>query len=847
LDEIETFSELDVPIAFFARVSREYSEELSNHATCCSTMATALMIAIGYLAFILAGLSISHAAWPRLGQPLKIVSSLLLGAVLLLCHAFALISTRSGITLGGLVITAIFWGGVGALVYLASARGILHGMSERARDIPVISDLAGLSPKHWIAILAAMALVLSLIVMPLIIRMETHLPWRYRAYLLALLGTALVGAVLRKKLLAVVIGIGLVLLPSLLLLSMDQYPVGMPLLRANAMIQEGLRADLPFFGEAGIDQVLGLLAPFALATDVAIVVLSVAFIAISGVVLSNALANRGTGRTPLALLLVFLLLIPGLLFPYVYALAVGGMEFTASLGTGALKGYGMVETIQSGELSNETLVSLRESLVSAGESFSRSETLLLGLEQLRLFGFIGSLPALGGYSATGRGLAWGLSDAANGLQTSALGILDLLGGVLTAFGASGGDEIDTFDLLGPRILEQDLNESDVSEGIGQIDMAFGQVRLGFPKIRSSIGNFSKVDPTAFESSFPDIADGLEEVVASTQELEVGIEVAEVFLSDRTNPTAATHFIYAAYSIAKIAPNLTDLRDTKAMPSFDPVVSNLSYVSAALEDPAVVEVRSSGGDVGQGIDFVADTIDLITQIADLGEYALTVAESIDGIRERFEDKEVQNFTDVEIAGWSRDAESLVQDAENLGYKLETIEDTIASMVSRATEGKYGYANELATSGIEMLEEVLDFIDGLRDLEDFAYGLRSLVKAMASFKDFHDRMVRLDRQIAASNLEGALQIAREARDDLREGRLLTEELLERIEEVSNQIQLPITEEDAGRVVDAAANIELKMNALIGELAENDQEGSEAMMSEIRDAFATLAEELRLSRLI
>jgi hypothetical protein len=49
-----------------------------------------------------------------------------------------------------------------------------------------------------------------------------------------------------------------------------------------------------------------------------------------------------------------------------------------------------------------------------------------------------------------------------------------------------------------------------------------------------------------------------------------------------------------------------------------------------------------------------------------------------------------------------------------------------------------------------------------------------------------------------------------------------------------------------VEAAANIELKMSGLIGELAEYDQEGSEEMMSEIKDAFVDLAEELRLSRL-
>ena len=244
--------------------------------------------------------------------------------------------------------------------------------------------------------------------------------------------------------------------------------------------------------------------------------------------------------------------------------------------------------------------------------------------------------------------------------------------------------------------------------------------------------------------------------------------------------------------------------------------------------------------------MADTIDLISRIATLGDDAFAVAADIDAIKGRFESKEIYNLTDVEISQWSYEAEALVQEAETLGQSLGEIEDEISSMLSRTANGEYGYANQLATSGVEMLGDMLDFIADLRDLEEFSYGLRSLVNAMASFSDFYEDTVRLDRQIAIGNLGGAVQIAADARVHLRAGKLLTEELLGTLEGVSDQIQLPVNDEDVELIVETAEGIELDMNTLMDQLDQGDQEGSSRTMSEIKDAFVILAQELQLSGL-
>ncbi len=809
-------------------------------------MATTSVGILAFIPFVISGLSISYATWPKAKIPIKVGSALTLGAILLIVHIFLLLTTRGGATLAGLFLCAIAWIAIGLVIYLGRQghRWLkMSDISRKMKETPGLSSMGNLSVKAWMAILAAIALALALLLIPLLTDLGGDLVWRYRAYMLALMGVALIGGCIRRKFFTVLIGIALVLLVSFALRWVGIYPVGTPLVQAGSRIQEGFQAELPGVDEEGLSGLMGMFSTIALVSDMVVAVLAVTLVGVSAVVLTNALAERARVRTILGFILVIILLLPGLLIPYVYALVVGGLDLGASIGMGALKGVALVEAVQDGELDNGTIQELHSGLVDAGEHFERSEVLLMGLERLRLFEFLDIVPYTRKYSQTGRYLAWGLTSAANGLQISALGVLDILNGVLIMFNASDMEEIGSFDVLGPRLMEEELDEALVAEGIDEIDSAFGQIRLGFPKIRSSLGNLSSVDPEVFEERFPGTSDELKGFLETTRDLGTGVDVADVFLSDRTNPTPATHFIYAAYSLTRIAPNMTDLRDVRDLPRFDNVVSNLSFVGDALADPIIMEIRKEGNDVGHSISFVADAIDLIESMANLGDYAIQVAEDVDRIREKFQEKKIQNLTDIELGQWRDEATTLAEHGDELSVRIDAIEDKIDSMLDKALEEQYGYANELASGGIEMLGQVLGFLRELRGLTEFSRGLKSLVFSVESFVNFYEDITRLERQIIEGNLVGASHTAEGAKDELREGRMQAEDLLTRLGNVSKQLLLPITADDVGEIVDAAAAIELKMTNLEAQLSEGDREQALEIMVMINEDFDNLANKLQL----
>jgi hypothetical protein len=436
-----------------------------------------------------------------------------------------------------------------------------------------------------------------------------------------------------------------------------------------------------------------------------------------------------------------------------------------------------------------------------------------------------------------------LTNGAIGLQTSALGILEILRGVLTIFNGTELTDIGSFDVLGPRIMEEKLDEKLVADGMMMIDSAFGQVRSGFPKIRRSLDNFSEVDSSVFADTLPDVQNGLDELLQNSRELEIGIDIADVFLGDISNPTPATHFLFAAYSIATIAPNLTDLRDVNSLPSFDSVVNNLSFVSMALEDPVVVHIRQEGGDAGDSISFVADAIDLIEVMAGLGDKALVLAADVDDMREKFEEKSVYNYTQVELSIWKSEASSLKDDADDLSESIDLIEGRIDGMVQNSLEKRYGYANDLARGSVDMLREVLAFLRELRGIVGLTYGIESLVSAAESFNHVYYDIIDLERQILADNLVGARQTAAEVKMEVREGRIYTEDLLERLEEMTEQIQLPFVAKEIESIVDTAADIELRISVLQATLADGDGNAALDQIEEIKGLLADLSEELQI----
>jgi hypothetical protein len=707
-----------------------------------------------------------------------------------------------------------------------------------------ISYLGRAGLRGWLAILGLLLFALAFLLIPMTIDLRTHLVWRYSAYLIGLAGVATIGAVLRGKLNTVLLGIAVFLFISLVAKSGGFYPPGTPLLETSTIIKGGLQSGSSFIDVEGFQDIVRMLARFAVIVDAVFALLAVALVGIAAVVLTNAMSAPAAGRTIPALVLVFLLVVPGLVIAYAYTSGIGGLQFAGSLGIGALEASKLVDVVNEGEINNQVLEDVEAGITAAGEEFEKAETLLWGLENMRSFKFLGTLPWVGRYSPTARQASWGLTSAANGLQISALGGVEILEGALTIFNGERTARMDSFDVIGPRLMEEGLNESAVALGILQIDSGFGQVVQGFPRIRSALGNFSAVDPEVFEGRLSDMADQMEEMLETVGELEDGIDVADVMLSHGDQPlTPSTHFILAAYSIARLAPSLTDLSDARSIPSLDNVIANLSHVSVALDDPVVVGIREQGGDTGGSISFVEDVIDLIEDMAELGDVTAALAEDQEKTRDRFGETPVPALSDEDFDTWSEDVDSLADQAARLNSRIDGIEDKINSMLSKASKEQYGYANVLAESGIDLMDQVLRFMGMLRGLTGFTDGLDSLVDGVRSFRGFYLELEQVEAEVRAGDMESALTSARSAREGLSSGRSHAEGALANLESLSAGLELPITAGDINGIIEAAANIDLKMSGLEAQIIAGDQNGALETLAELRSDFGALETRLGL----
>jgi hypothetical protein len=172
-----------------------------------------------------------------------------------------------------------------------------------------------------------------------------------------------------------------------------------------------------------------------------------------------------------------------------------------------------------------------------------------------------------------------------------------------------------------------------------------------------------------------------------------------------------------------------------------------------------------------------------------------------------------------------------------------EGKIDGMVQNSLRKRYGYVNDLAEGSVDMLQEVLAFLRELRGIVGLTYGIESLVSAAESFNHVYYDMVSLERQILADSLERAQQTAAEIKIEVREGRLYAEDLLDSLEEMTEQILLPFVADEIESIVDTAADIEFRMSVLQSTLADGDGDAALDQLEDIKEMLAVLSEELQI----
>ncbi len=803
-------------------------------------MALIINATLSYPPFLLAGCLLSQAGWPRSPRHFRIVSAVIISMIMQAVSICLLATAPVGAGLPTLLVSSLAWVAVGILIQALSTKG---NVASRIKASPLAAGFSRLRSGRWLLLPAFILLLMALLIIPTLGSLETDLLWRFRAYLIALASVAVLGSVYRAKARTVLIGIALVFLISLGMSAIGIYPVAMPFHAASGTLQEGMTSDGPLGNLTGLSKVLATASSLALALDAVVALISVALVGVAAVVLANTTMSRATMRALLALILVLVLLVPGLMLPYAYTVCVGSAEFGAGIGLGALKGSEIVDLAQKGQINNETLSRVRISMESAGKDFAKSRRLLTGLEDLRAFDSVGRMPFVGKYSPALRSLAWAISEATIGLQASGLGAIGVLEGVLMVF-QGGALSVDSFEVLGPRIMEEDLDENAVRAGILHIDSSFVQILSGFDFIRSALDNFSQLQPDVFDDRFPEVADGIRELLADLDDLRKGTDIAEVLLGHGGRPIApATHLLFASYSLADLAPGLIDLRDPENLPDTDQVISNLSGFKDAFQDPTIARVLSENGDVGNGLSFLSEAIGLIEKMLDLVDHAVKVAEDVHRIREKFGSKPVQDLTEMELWEWEKDAQALIIHSQDLERKLAEIEADIEAMIAKAREGRYGYANQLASSSVDMLREVLRYLRSLDALCDLATGITSLIAAARDFKDFFHDFARLEKAIQSSNWESAQRILTEVKTQSTSGKEHLAELLTVLSSAPGDLQLPIGRDDISDIYATVTAINLKIVSLEDRLLTQDGEAALQVITDIHQDYAQLAHKLRL----
>jgi hypothetical protein len=105
-----------------------------------------------------------------------------------------------------------------------------------------------------------------------------------------------------------------------------------------------------------------------------------------------------------------------------------------------------------------------------------------------------------------------------------------------------------------------------------------------------------------------------------------------------------------------------------------------------------------------------------------------------------------------------------------------------------------------------------------------------------------MIDLERQILSDNLVNARQTAANIKREMENGRSWTEDLLDSLEDITEEIQLPIAASEIEAVVDTAEDIEFEIGQLQETLRNGDRETSLDHLSGIKALLGELSEELQ-----
>ena len=789
-----------------------------------------------FVPFAFSAYALTYAAWPRCTGSLRAITSVPLAGALWTAHYLAPLLLGANAPLVRIVLWALLWVGIAAIIY-SSYGYTLFGFSFKRRRL----GGRGSAADKVVAFVGLGLILGSLLLIPMLGGLDYDPASRLGAYFLALLGIVFLGAATKSKSKAALGGFFLLLALSLLAWAMGRYPVCTPLSRSGATIQQGLEqlsgsGLWPMYGFSGLISSLGFVIDLSVCLTVCVL------IGVAAVVGVNALLRPADARAPAALVAAVALGVTAIFGTYVYLVGVSALEYGSSMASGVFEAVSAVETLQQDGLDPSTIDSAFDSLSSSSTHLNLSTLILKGLEKLHVF----QLASLAIYQRIDGSdfehLAWGLTDGARGLVISGMGVVTTLN-VTYLLLSPGGEEFSPYDILGPSIIEGTLPPERVRQALLRMDEGFGQVSLGFPLLRSSARNLSQVDFQHLASESPSPGEQLVEFEDLGEQIDAAVDVLEVLLSPSDGLSPATSLLFALYSLSQDAREYYDLRDPDRLPGMEEVRGNLSVVANSLLDPKFVQAQNTGGGVAGATKFLSDVVEIVDGITDLASSTREVAIRLEDLTERFSSVNLSEVSDAELYELQDISEEAVRESEQLGDRAASLENRISQMMQAANSGGYGYANELAVVSSNSLQQILDYLVLAREVSEFSSGVSALVSSSRSFRDLGLGFDRLQREIASGSWGAAEETVSNLSLNLFEGRIRVETLLTKLEALSGKVKLPITQEQVQGIVDVSSSIQLKLDSLRELIRAQDAPACIQVMEEMRQDYLTLEQLIRL----
>ena len=330
-----------------------------------------------------------------------------------------------------------------------------------------------------------------------------------------------------------------------------------------------------------------------------------------------------------------------------------------------------------------------------------------------------------------------------GISENAPTLSGALGDAIRSFESAIESLKETFTITDEAISDLDLMTKDMAEAFGNINSTVDKIDRGISALENAI---AIEDKEAAETALNDIADGLSQLVTSSDEMATALDrLAEVLndtaFADKLLPlfdkaadsfsdmSVAINDIYDATTVIKenIDVNWQDMQEggDKLLESFDSITLALSYLSESL-----YYAEEAIDDISAGLELLASSISAM----DEAEISKAIAKILDGFSKLAEATENSSkaLSDLAEALKNFEMSNLGESLNKIGEALGVIaggSEELSSAITDVTEGITTLLQNIEIDPDSMEEGGALVLAGFENLGESLSKMRSAVSCLS----------------------------------------------------------------------------------------------------------------------